>query len=136
MNKRTKIAVAVVLMSIPLVIAIVLCLHRPLKPVPVRARQAPGTTEFVGVGVALRVDSQTHAILIQDIVPGAPAAEAGVTSGLIVSKVDDISMDGKSLADCVNLIRGPAGTTVRLELVTPDQSRTNTVELTRRKFKL
>ena len=42
----------------------------------------------------------------------------------------------KSLAECVNLIRGPVGTTVRLELITPDRSQTNTVELTRQKFKL
>jgi carboxyl-terminal processing protease len=65
-----------------------------------------------------------------------PAAAAGIASGLTVSKVDGVSLDGKSLADCVNLIRGLAGTSVQLELVAPDGSRTNTVELTRRKLKL
>jgi len=55
---------------------------------------------------------------------------------MIVSKADDVSLEGKPLADCVNLIRGPAGTTMRLELVTPDHSQTNTVELTRRNINL
>ena len=55
---------------------------------------------------------------------------------MIVSKMNDVSLVGKSLAEYVNLIRGPAGTTVRLELVTPDHSQTNTVELTRRKLQL
>ena len=50
--------------------------------------------------------------------------------------MDDVSLEGKSLAEYVNLIRGPAGTTIRLEMVLPDHSQTNTVELTRRKLTL
>ena len=101
-----------------------------------RIHQTPGITEFVGVGIALRSDTRTYAAVIQDIIPNSPAAEAGITNGLFVSKVDGVSLAGKPLAECVKLIRGPAGSTVQLELVTPDQSQTNTVELTRRKFKL
>ena len=37
-------------------------------------------------------------------------------------------MAGINLADFAKLIRGPVGTTVKLELVTPDHSQTNTVE--------
>jgi carboxyl-terminal processing protease len=101
-----------------------------------RIHQTPGITEFVGVGIALRSDTRTHAAVIQDIIPNSPAAEAGITNGLSVSKVDGVSLAGKPLAECVKLIRGPAGSTVQLELVTPDRSQTNTVELTRQKFKL
>jgi len=36
----------------------------------------------------------------------------------------------------VNLIRGKAGTKVRLELVTADGGKTNTMEITRTKFQI
>jgi C-terminal processing protease CtpA/Prc len=48
--------------------------------------------------------------------------------------VDGVSTTGKSLAECLGLIRGKAGTKVRLELVNPKRNETNTVELTRQKF--
>jgi carboxyl-terminal processing protease len=111
-----------------------LLFHHPQKPAQIHPR--PRATEIVGVGIALRMDTQAHAAIIQEVVANTPASEAHITSGLMVSKVDGVSMEGKPLAECVNLIRGPAGTTVQLELVTPDKSQTNTVELTRRKLKL
>ena len=131
-----KIAIVIALV-IPLVAAIVLCLHQPRKPVhPDRAQQTPRVTEFAGVGVALRINTRTHEVLIQQVIANTPAAEAGITNGLTISKVDGVSLAGKPLAGCADLIRGPVGSTVQLELVTPDRSQTNTVELTRRKLKL
>jgi C-terminal processing protease CtpA/Prc len=134
MDKRTTIAIAIAL-TIPVVMGIVLALHHPQKPVT-QIRQAPGTTEFVGVGVLLRMNMQTRTVFIQEVISNTPAAEAGITSGQIVSKVDGVSLESKSLAECAGLLRGPAGSTVQLELITPDGSRTNVVELTRQKIKL
>ncbi len=135
MGNKTKIAVAV---AAVLLLAGGLALyfhpHQPAKPI--RARRVPGVTEFVGVGLQLRADPQSTRPVIQAVVPNSPAAAAGITTGFVVSKVDDASLDGKSLAESVNLIRGPVGTMVKLQLVAPDGSRTNTVELTRQKFKL
>ena len=133
MDKRTKIAI-VISLTLPLAMVMFLLFHQPRKPVRIHPR--PRLTEIVGVGIALRMDTQAHAAVIQEVIGNTPAAEAGITNTLIVSKVDGVSMDGKPLAECANLIRGPAGTTVQLELVTPDRSRTNTVELTRQKIKL
>jgi len=134
MEKRTAIAIAVALTA-PIVTTIVLFVHPPQKPV-MQIRQAPGTTELVGVGVQLRMNMQTRALFVQEVVSNTQAAEAGITSGQIVSKVNGVSLEGKSLAECAGLIRGPAGSAVQLELVTPDGSRTNVVELTRQKIKL
>ena len=133
MNKRTLIAIVLVL-TLPLAMVLFLLLHQPQKPVP--HRQVPRVTELVGVGIAIRIGPGRDAVIIQQVLPNTPASEAHITSGLIVSKVDGVSLEGKPLADCVGLIRGPVGTTVRLDLVTPDNSQTNTVELTRQKFKL
>ena len=133
MNKKSGIAIVVVAACL-LAAGLILYFHQP--PKPVRIRQAPQNMEIVGVGIAIRMDLKTHEVVIQQVVPDSPAAKAGITNGLIVSGVDNNSLQGRPLRECVNLIRGQAGTTVQLELVTRDRSQTNSVELTRQKLKL
>jgi carboxyl-terminal processing protease len=133
MDKKTGIAIVVVAACL-LAAGLIIYFHQP--PKPVRIRQGPQNTEFVGVGIAIRMDPQTHQVVVQQVVPDSPAAKTGITNGLIVSKVDNNSLQDRPLAQCANLIRGPVGTTVQLELVTRDGSQTNSVELTRQKIKL
>lgn len=90
--------------------------------------------DAVGVGVALDFDSKTRAVMITKVLPNSPASEAGLSAGLMIRRIDDASAAGKGLTECIGLIRGAAGTKVRLELVDPKQNTTNTVELTRRKI--
>jgi serine-type D-Ala-D-Ala carboxypeptidase/endopeptidase len=94
------------------------------------------TFEPVGIGAAVELEPSTHALRITKIIPNSPASEAGLPAGLIIQKIDDISTASKSLVECVNLIRGKAGTKVRLELVTADGGKTNTMEITRAKFQI
>jgi len=82
------------------------------------------------------LDKQTHTLRITKVYPNTPAAQAGLAPGLIVEQIDGIPTAGKSVADCLNIAQGAAGTKVRLELATPDGSQTNTVELTRQKIQL
>ena len=133
MDRKKAIAIAVCV-AILMVTGVLLFVFQPQKPVPVRPVRTPG--ELVGVGIQIRSDSTAGAVIIDQVVPNSPASEAGLTNGVIISKVDDESLAGKRLADCANLIRGPAGTRVKWELVTPDHSQTNTVELIRRKLQL
>ena len=133
MVKKPGIAIVVVAACL-IAAGLIIYFHQP--PKPVRTRQGPQNIEFVGVGIAVRMDSQIHEVVIQQVVPDSPAANAGITNGLIVSRVDSNPMQGRPLAQCANLIRGPVGTTVQLELVTRDRSQTNSVELTRQKLKL
>ena len=65
------------------------------------------------------------------VLPDTPAAEAGLSGGNVVQKIDGIPTDGKPPQQCVDLVRGPAGSQVKLELVDPTRNQTNTVELTR-----
>jgi carboxyl-terminal processing protease len=136
MKKKTAIAIATCI-AILTVAGVLWFVFQPPNQVahpPTRRSTAnPAVAkEIVGVGLVLGNDPGGHTVIIQQVVLNSPAAEAHITGGTIISKVDDVSLEGKSLADCVSLVRGPAGTTVRLELVTPDHSQTNTVELTRR----
>jgi C-terminal processing protease CtpA/Prc len=132
MNKRTKLAIAVAL-SMGILVSVMPLLFHSQKPV--RHRQSPPPAEVVGIGVALRINLRTHELLVMDVISNTPAADAGITNGLIISKVDDTTMQGMALTNCANLIRGPVGSTVRLELVTPNHIQTNVMELTRRQFK-
>jgi len=54
-----------------------------------------------------------------------------LTAGLIVDKADGVSLKGKSIKDCVALMRGEVGTKVVLQIVDAAAHTTNKVELTR-----
>ena len=130
MEKKTIIASAVFAVLL-LATGLIVYFHQPAKPA--RVHNNLRVTEFVGVGLMLRMD---NGAVVQQVVPNSPAAAAGITSGQWITKVDGVSLAGKSLAECVNLVRGPVGSTVQLELVAPDRSQTNTIKLTRQKIKV
>jgi CubicO group peptidase (beta-lactamase class C family) len=86
----------------------------------------------VGVGLHLDFDRPTRTIRIVGVLPNSPASKAGIKAGVTVHKIGDVPTADISLEHCACLIRGVAGTTVRLELIDA-QGATNTVELTRQK---
>jgi CubicO group peptidase (beta-lactamase class C family) len=90
--------------------------------------------EIVGLGAALALNQETRQVWISKVYPKSPAAAAGLSAGLVIQKIDAVSTTGKSLPECLSLLRGKAGTKVRLELVNTEKNRTNVVELTRQKF--
>lgn len=89
--------------------------------------------QFVGIGVATLV--KNHALTIANVLPNTPASKAGLVPGLVVQKIDGIATADKRQEECVAMIRGTVGTTVKLELIDTAQSKTNTVELTRAEIK-
>jgi carboxyl-terminal processing protease len=86
-------------------------------------------------GIGAQVAIYHHALTVIHVLPDTPASKAGLTSGLIIQKIDDVATAGKNAQDCAAMIRGVVGTTVKLELVDTDHSKTNTVELTRAEIK-
>jgi D-alanyl-D-alanine-carboxypeptidase/D-alanyl-D-alanine-endopeptidase len=92
--------------------------------------------EMVGIGAALETDKDTGMIRVTRVFANSPAAQAGVPAGVIILKIDDVSTAGKGLTECLDLIRGPAGSKVRLELSDPQLGKTSVVEVTRDKFLL
>ena len=84
---------------------------------------------FTGIGVELEVKDQK--IIIRQVVPGAPAAKAGLSGGLVIQRIDGVATADKSMKECADLMRGPSGSKVKLELVDLAGNQTNTVELTR-----
>lgn len=92
--------------------------------------------EAVGVGTALAADEKSGLVRITEVMPKSPASRAGLSGGFLIRKVNGVAVAGKTLQQCLELLRGPAGTKVRLELVKPGGEETTTVELTRQRFRV
>ena len=91
-------------------------------------------TEIVGLGVLLDADEKTGTVLITSVFPKSPAAQAGLSERLLIGKINDVSAEGKSLQEYIDMMAGPVGTKVRLEVVNSESNETKTVELTKQKF--
>jgi membrane protease YdiL (CAAX protease family) len=89
----------------------------------------PAQAHYTGIGVEL--GQKNNKIIIVQVLPNTTAAEAGLSSGNVVQQIDGIPTDGKPPQQCADLVRGPAGSKVKFELVDPTRNQTNTVELTR-----
>ena len=90
--------------------------------------------EIVGLGFAFDLDKKTQTLRITKVYPKSSAGQAGLSSGLIIQKINDVPTAGKSSGECFGLLRANGSPKVRLELVNPERKETNTVELTRGKF--
>ena len=66
------------------------------------------------------------------VLPKTPASEAGLTAGQIIVMVDGMLTPGKTIEECIIMIRGLPGTKVRLELIDPENGKGFARELTRR----
>jgi carboxyl-terminal processing protease len=71
------------------------------------------TGELEGIGAYVGLDQEGRLQIIRPFEDG-PAALAGLISGDLVLSVDDVPLSGRSLYEAIALIRGPAGTEVRL----------------------
>ena len=90
--------------------------------------------EFVGTGIALDLDKETHALWITKVFPNTPASQAGMSAGLVIQRINGIATAGKSLAECMQLSPGGVGAKVRMELVNLERKQTNTVEVAKQRF--
>lgn len=84
---------------------------------------------FGGVGLELRVADSV--LTVQRVVPGTPAARAGVTAGDQILRVDGVSTAGLTVQQASDLIRGAAGTAVKLAVQVNGTSRVLDLTLTR-----
>ncbi len=88
---------------------------------------------FVGIGAQMEVVPEAQIVRITGVFPDSPAARAGLSAGVIVDKVDGVSVRGKSLEEVAKAIRGDAGTQVSLNLI-DSGGVASTVVLTRQKI--
>lgn len=90
--------------------------------------------EVVGLGVVLKSDEKTGMPRIITVYPESPAGKAGVSTGLMIQRINGISTHGKELNECLRMIGGPAGETVELQLFDVQQNEARHLTLKRRRF--
>ena len=88
--------------------------------------------EVTGIGVTIGKDA-SGLWRVDGVVPGSSANRQGLTRGLIIRSINDELIAEKSLRECLQMMPGPVGTQVRLELEDETEALT-TVELTKEKI--
>ena len=88
-------------------------------------RQEEG--KYVGIGVSVNVDTKDNLITAVNVYKGSPAEKGGMRVGDKIVKVDDTDVAGMELDAVVKLVRGEAGSQVRVAVLRGDNE---TVELT------
>ena len=86
--------------------------------------------EFNGIGIDVGEDDD-GAIVVVAPIDGTPAARAGIQSGDELLEVNGTSLDGLSLDQASELLRGKPGTAVTLTLLPVDADKPRTVKLVR-----
>ena len=88
--------------------------------------------EFEGIGMTVEKDSRGLRVL--NVFDGSPAKEAGIQKQDLILSVDGRSIAGLSSDVATGRIKGPAGTSVRLQVYTPGGGDPRTVEVKREKI--
>jgi carboxyl-terminal processing protease len=99
-----------------------------LSPREAKAFQESVSGEFEGVGMSVEKDDRGLRVL--NVFDGSPAKAAGIRKQDVILSVDGRSIAGLSSDLATGRIKGPAGTEVELEVLTPggDDARTVRVE--------
>jgi carboxyl-terminal processing protease len=105
-----------------------------ISPKEASALQESVTGEFEGVGMTVEKDERGLRVL--EAFEGSPAAAAGIRKGDVILEVDGRSIAGLNSSLATGRIKGPAGTTVRLEVFTPGAEDTRTVRVKREKIEI
>jgi carboxyl-terminal processing protease len=89
---------------------------------------------FTGIGAT--IEKRDNKLLVVAPIEGSPAEKAGLRAGDQIAAVDDKSTVPLTTIDAVALIRGPAGTVVRLVIVREGLPAAFTLEITRAKIEV
>jgi len=90
--------------------------------------------EIVGLGVAFDLDPQTRAARVTKVYPGSPAALNRLANGDLIREIDGVPTAGKTVTECLALLRADGRPSVRLEIVGTTNHTTNLVTIARGKF--
>lgn len=94
---------------------------------------APLVDQLAGgfAGVGLQVGEQDGQLLVVAPIDQAPAQQAGILAGDVITRIDGIPTQGMTVRDAVARMRGPAGTRVDLTIYRATGNETRTFEITR-----
>lgn len=100
------------------------------------AMAEPMEGNFEGIGVEFLLQEDT--IMVVTPIPGGPSEEAGILAGDRIVMVDDSTIAGTGLTNgkVMELLKGPAGTQVRLGLFRPERGGGSTFDVQLRRGRI
>jgi carboxyl-terminal processing protease len=101
-----------------------------LDPVRAEIVRTDMSGSFEGIGATVRIRPDGKLEIVQPL-PDRPAIEAGLRAGDVVLRADDVELTGMTIYEAISLIRGPAGSTVRLLIERDGVEEPFEVEVTR-----
>ena len=88
------------------------------------------TGEYGGIGSMISMDKDQN-IIVSEPYEGKPAALSGLKAGDIIVSIDREAMQGKSVSDASEKLKGKAGTKVELVIQRPGEKKPRTIILKR-----
>ena len=83
-----------------------------MSPKILEQMQTETSGEFGGLGI--EVSMEAGVVKVISPIDDTPASKAGLKAGDYIVKINNIQVQGKSLADAVDLMRGPVGSGIEL----------------------
>jgi carboxyl-terminal processing protease len=86
---------------------------------------AAAAVDFGGIGVVLIGRGNPELLRIGTVYPGSPAERAGIKPQSFLISINGTNAVSLSSTQCASMVRGPAGTSVTLEVADASLSHTN-----------
>ena len=83
-----------------------------MSPETFENMQTETSREFGGLGI--EVGMEAGVVKVISPIDNTPASKAGIKAGDYIVKIEDIQVQGKSLMEAVNLMRGSVGSNIKL----------------------
>tara|TARA_B100002052_G_scaffold208771_1_gene190809 strand:+ start:2459 stop:3598 length:1140 start_codon:yes stop_codon:yes gene_type:complete len=100
-----------------------------MSPETFENMQTETSGEFGGLGIEV---SMEHGVVkVISPIDNSPAYKVGVKAGDYIVKIDDIQVQGKSLTEAVELMRGPVGTDIEITVRRRGEKKALTFIITR-----
>jgi len=85
-----------------------------MSPKSFKSMQTDTRGEFGGLGIEIGMESGVIKVITP--IADTPASEAGIKSGDYIVKINEEQVQGKSLTEAVDLMRGPVGSEINLTI--------------------
>ena len=85
-----------------------------MSPEVFNEMQTETSGEFGGLGIEVSMESGVVKVISP--IDDTPASRAGIKAGDYIVKINDIQVQGKSLSEAVDLMRGPVGSGIELTI--------------------
>ncbi len=100
-----------------------------MSPEIFQETQTETSGEFGGLGIEVSMEAGVVKVITP--IDDTPAAKAGVKAGDYIVKINDEQVQGKTLMEAVNLMRGPVGTSIEITIRRKNERKAKVIKIIR-----